>query len=54
MKDVDSRVFTRKDGRTEGRTDGGVTISLRNFGGEGIKNYDAILLSKYDLAEKRY
>jgi hypothetical protein len=39
LKDVDSRVFTRmlqKDGRTEGRTDGSVTISLRNFVGEGI------------------
>jgi hypothetical protein len=38
-------VFTRmlrKDGRTEGwkdrRTDGSVTLSLRNFVGEGIKN----------------
>ena len=43
MKDVDSRLFTRmlgKDGRTDGRTDGltdsSVTISLRNFVGEGI------------------
>ena len=39
MKDVDSRVFTRmlrKHGRMEGRTDGSVTISLRNFVGEGI------------------
>ena len=39
LKDVDSRVFTRmlqKDGRTEGRTDGSVTISLRNFVGKGI------------------
>jgi len=38
-KDVDSRVFTRmlrKDGRTEGRTDSSVTISLCNFVGEGI------------------
>jgi hypothetical protein len=26
----------RKDRRTEGRTDGSVTISLRNFVGEGI------------------
>ena len=35
LKDVDSRVFTkmlRKDGRTEGS----VTISLRNFVDEGI------------------
>ena len=35
LTDVDSRVFTRmlqKDGRTEGS----VTISLRNFVGEGI------------------
>ena len=43
LKDVDPRVFTRllqKDGRTEGRkegrTDSSVTISLRNFVGEGI------------------
>jgi hypothetical protein len=44
LKDVDSRVFTRrlrKDGRTEGRKAGkkderSVTISLRNFVGEGI------------------
>jgi hypothetical protein len=45
MKDVDPRVFTRmlrKDGRKEGRTDGSVTISLRNFVGEGIK-----MISKY-------
>jgi hypothetical protein len=27
----------RKDGRTDGRTDSSVTISLRNFVGEGIK-----------------
>jgi hypothetical protein len=32
LKDVDSRVFTRM----EGRTFGSVTISLRNFVGEGI------------------
>ena len=41
LKDVDSRVFTRmlrKDGRTEGRTNGSVTISLRNFVGEGMIN----------------
>ena len=53
MKDVDSRVFTRmlrtdgrtdgrkdgrKEGRKEGRKDGSVTISLRNFVGEGITN----------------
>jgi hypothetical protein len=46
LKDVDSRVFTRmlqKDGRTEGRTDGSVTISLRNFVGEGIKKSLAII-----------
>jgi hypothetical protein len=39
MKDVDSRVFTRmlrKDGRKDGRKGGSVTISLRNFVGEGI------------------
>ena len=35
MKDVDPRVFTRML-RTDGRTDGSVTISLRNFVGEGI------------------
>jgi hypothetical protein len=34
LKDVDPRVFTRTEG---GRTDGSVTISLRNFVGEGIK-----------------
>jgi hypothetical protein len=39
LKNVDSRVFTRmlrKDGRKDRRTDGSVTISLRNFVGEGI------------------
>ena len=39
LKDVDSRVFTRmlrKDGWKEGRKDGSVTISLRNFVGEEI------------------
>jgi len=35
LKDVDSRVFTRML-RKDGRTDGSVTISLRNFVGEGI------------------
>jgi carbamoylphosphate synthase small subunit len=35
LKDVDSRVVTRML-RKEGRTDGSVTISLRNFVGEGI------------------
>ena len=29
--------YSRRDGRTEGWTDGSVTISLRNFVGEGIK-----------------
>jgi hypothetical protein len=29
--------YGRTDGRKEGRTDGSVTISLRNFVGEGIK-----------------
>jgi hypothetical protein len=41
LKDVDSRVFTRmlrKDERTEGGTGGSVTISLRNFVGEGMIN----------------
>ena len=28
----------RKDGKKEGRTDGSITISLRNFAGEGIIN----------------
>jgi len=40
LKDVDPRVFTRmlqQEGRKDGRTDGSVTISLRNFVGEGIK-----------------
>ena len=35
-------VFTRmlrKDGWTEGRTEGSVTLSLRNFVGKGIKNW---------------
>jgi hypothetical protein len=39
LKDVDPRMFTRmlrKDGRKDGRTGGSVTISLRNFVGEGI------------------
>ena len=38
MKDVDPRVFTRivTDGWKDGRTDGSVTISPRNFVGEGI------------------
>jgi hypothetical protein len=35
LTDVDSRVFTRM-WRTDGRTDGSVTISHRNFVGEGI------------------
>jgi hypothetical protein len=34
--DVDSRVFTRML-RKDGRTDRSITISLRNFIGEGIK-----------------
>ena len=34
LKDVDSRVFTRIV--TDGRKDGSVTISPRNFVGEGI------------------
>ena len=46
LKDVDSRVHKdvtegrtdgRKDGRTDGRTDDSVTISVRNFVGEGKK-----------------
>ena len=43
LKDVDPRVFTRMlrkdrrtEGRQEGRMDGSITISLRNFVGEGI------------------
>jgi hypothetical protein len=42
LKDLDSRVFTRmlrKDGQTERRKDGSVTISLHNFVGEGIIEY---------------
>jgi hypothetical protein len=35
LKDVDPRVFTRMLWK-DGRTDGSVTISLRNFVGEGI------------------
>jgi carbamoylphosphate synthase small subunit len=35
LKDVDSRVFTRML-RKDGRTDGSVTIFLRNFVGDGI------------------
>jgi len=38
LKDVDSRVFTRML-RKDGRADGSVTISLRNFVGEGIIKY---------------
>ena len=37
LKDVDPRVFTRIV--RDGRTDGGVTISPRNFVGEGIHIY---------------
>ena len=35
-KDVDFRVFTRML-RKDRRTDGNVSVSLRNFVGEGIK-----------------
>jgi carbamoylphosphate synthase small subunit len=38
LKDVDSRVFTRML-RKDGRTEGSVTISPRNFVGEGIIKY---------------
>ena len=38
LKDVDSRVFTRML-RKDRRTEGSATISLRNFVGEGIKNF---------------
>ena len=41
LKDVDSRVFTRML-QKDGRKDGSVTISLRNFVGEGIKKIDLI------------
>jgi len=37
LKDVYPRVFTRML-RKDGRTDGSVAISLRNFVGEGIKS----------------
>ena len=40
LKDVDSRVFTRM--LQDGRTDGSVTISLRNFVGEGIKKNSVV------------
>ena len=53
MKDVDLRVFTRmlqKDERTEGRTDGSVTISLRNFVGEGDNKFTVILEASVDTA----
>ena len=49
MKDVDPRVFTRmlrKDGRKEGH----VTISLRNFVGKGIKKH-IILESNREIAK---
>ena len=45
MKDVDSRVFTRML-RKEGRTEGSVTISLRNFVGEGIKKTNKTCVKK--------
>jgi len=41
LKDVDSRVFTRMLWK-DGRKDGSVTISLRNFVGEGIKKIQHI------------
>jgi hypothetical protein len=39
----------RKNGRTEGRTDGIVTISLRNFVGEGIIKGEALLIVGYTI-----
>ena len=39
IEDVDSSLHKDvMEGRTEGRMDGSVTISLRNFVGEGIIN----------------
>jgi len=46
------------DGRKEGRTDGSVTISLRNFVGEGIKstkktlNIKVIPIIKFIISNK--
>ena len=42
LKDVDSREFTRML-RKDGRMDGSITISLRNFVGEGIINIKLIV-----------
>jgi hypothetical protein len=44
LNDVNPRVFTRMLRRTDGRTDGSVNISLRNFVGEGIIRAVIILL----------
>ena len=42
-------MMLRKNGRTEGRTDGIVTISLRNFVGEGIIKGEALLTVGYTI-----
>jgi hypothetical protein len=48
LKDVDSRVFTRKL-QKDGRTDGSVSISLRNFVGERIIKGGNILPENKDM-----
>jgi len=52
LKDVDSRVFTRML-RKDGRTAGSVTISPRNFVGEGIImsyiNLNCVTFLQYDF-----
>ena len=45
LKDIDSRVFTRML-----RKDGSVTMSLRNFVGEGIIKY---IITKYRERERK-
>ena len=47
MKDVDSRVFTRML-----RKDGSVSISIRNFVGEGIIKVGNILLENKAYGDK--
>jgi len=50
LKDVDSRVVTRML-RKEGQTDGGITISLRNFVDEGIISPSVGNLCHYNLID---
>jgi hypothetical protein len=57
LKDVDPRVFTRmlrKGGRTEGRTYGSVTVSLRNFVGEGIIKTNFKQIARVELKCVQY